>query len=156
MVLQIIILRKDFKIKNLLQVFVGIVFGYFTTFSNYLFSFLPDVDNMIIRIALMLGSAVFIAVEIFFYLLADIVPLAGEGAMQAITENSNIAFNKVKIGFDVSMVSVSLISCIVVLKAFGSVGMGTVVAAVLVGTVLGAVTKAFGAKRDYLLEAERR
>lgn len=155
-VLQIIILRKDFKIKNLLQVFVGIVFGYFTTFSNYLFSFLPDVDNMIIRIALMLGSAVFIAVEIFFYLLADIVPLAGEGAMQAITENSNIAFNKVKIGFDVSMVSVSLISCIVVLKAFGSVGMGTVVAAVLVGTVLGAVTKAFGAKRDYLLVAERR
>lgn len=113
-------------------------------------------DNMIIRIALMLGSAVFIAVEIFFYLLADIVPLAGEGAMQAITENSNIAFNKVKIGFDVSMVSVSLISCIVVLKAFGSVGMGTVVAAVLVGTVLGAVTKAFGAKRDYLLVAERR
>ena len=149
-------LVADFKIKNLLQVFVGIVFGYFTTFSNYLFSFLPDVDNMIIRIALMLGSAVFIAVEIFFYLLADIVPLAGEGAMQAITENSNIAFNKVKIGFDVSMVSVSLISCIVVLKAFGSVGMGTVVAAVLVGTVLGAVTKAFGAKRDYLLVAERR
>ena len=35
-------------------------------------------------------------------------------------------------------------------------GMGTVVAAVLVGTVLGAVTKAFGAKRDYLLVAERR
>ena len=129
-VLQIIILRKDFKIKNLLQVFVGIVFGYFTTFSNYLFSFLPDVDNMIIRIALMLGSAVFIAVGIFFYLPADIVPLAGEGAMQAISEKSNIAFDKVKIGFDVSMVSVSLISCIVVLKAFGSVGMGTVVAAV--------------------------
>lgn len=155
-VLQIIILRKDFKIKNLLQVFVGIVFGYFTTFSNYLFSFLPDVDNMIIRIALMLGSAVFIVVGIFFYLPADIVPLSGEGAMQAIAENSNIAFNKVKIGFDVSMVSVSLISSIVVLKAFGSVGMGTVVAAVLVGTVLGAVTKAFGAKRDYLLAAERR
>ena len=34
-------------------------------------------DNMIIRIALMLGSAVFIAVGIFFYLPADIVPLAG-------------------------------------------------------------------------------
>lgn len=155
-VLQIIILRKDFKIKKLLQVFVGIVFGYFTTFSNYLFSFLPDVDSIFVRIVLMLGSTVFIAVGIFFYLPADIVPLAGEGAMQAISEKSNIAFNKVKIGFDVSMVSVSLISCIVVLKAFGSVGMGTVVAAVLVGTVLGVVTKMFGAKRDYLLAAERR
>ncbi len=31
-----------------------------------------------------------------------------------------------------------------------------VVAAVLVGTVLGVVTKMFGAKRDYLLAAERR
>lgn len=154
--LQIIILRKDFKIKNLLQIFVGIVFGYFTTFSNYLFSFLPDVDNIFFRIALMLGSAVFIAVGIFFYLPADIVPLAGEGAMQAISEKTNIAFNKVKIGFDVSMVLVSLISCILVLKALGSVGMGTIVAAVLVGTVLGVVTKMFGAKRDYLLAAERR
>lgn len=41
-IIQIIILRKDFKIKNLLQVFVGIIFGYFTTFSNYLFSFIPS------------------------------------------------------------------------------------------------------------------
>lgn len=36
-ILQILILRKAFKIKNLLQVIVGVVFGYFTTFSNFLF-----------------------------------------------------------------------------------------------------------------------
>ncbi|MDE7259923.1 MAG: hypothetical protein K2N77_11905, partial [Lachnospiraceae bacterium] len=29
--LQIILLRKNYKIKNLLQIIVGIVFGYFTT-----------------------------------------------------------------------------------------------------------------------------
>lgn len=38
--MQILILRKAFKIKNLLQIIVGVIFGYFTTFSNYLFSFL--------------------------------------------------------------------------------------------------------------------
>ena len=32
--LQIVILRGAFQIKNLLQVVVGVVFGYFTTFSN--------------------------------------------------------------------------------------------------------------------------
>lgn len=41
-VLQIAILRKKFQVKNLLQVPVGVVFGYFTTFSNYLMSFAPD------------------------------------------------------------------------------------------------------------------
>ena len=40
-VMQILILRKAFQMKNLLQVVVGVIFGYFTTFSNYLFSFLP-------------------------------------------------------------------------------------------------------------------
>lgn len=79
--LQILILRKAFKIKNLLQVVVGVVFGYYTTFSNYLFSFLPTPDNMVVRLLLMLGSTVLIAVGIFFYLPADIIPLAGEGAI---------------------------------------------------------------------------
>ncbi|WP_448903431.1 YczE/YyaS/YitT family protein [Eubacterium sp.] len=150
-VLQIIILRKAFKIKNLLQVVVGVIFGYFTTFSNYLFSFLPQTDNIAIRTIMMVGSAALIAVGIFFYLPADIVPLAGEGAMQAIADKINIEFSKVKMGFDISMVAISLITCLIVLKALGSVGIGTIVAAVLVGAFLGLITKMFGEKRDNIL-----
>ena len=44
-VMQILILRKAFQMKNLLQVVVGVIFGYFTTFSNYLFSFLPTPEH---------------------------------------------------------------------------------------------------------------
>lgn len=150
-VLQIIILRKAFKIKNLMQVVVGVIFGYFTTFSNYLFSFFPQTDNIAIRTIMMVGSAALIAVGIFFYLPADIVPLAGEGAMQAITDKTNIEFSKVKMGFDISMVAISLITCLIVLKALGSVGIGTIVAAVLVGAFLGLITKIFGEKRDTIL-----
>lgn len=151
-VLQILILRGAFQIKNLLQVVVGVVFGYFTTFSNYLFSFLPTTDNMVIRLGMMLVSTVLIAIGIFFYLTSDIVPLAGEGAMKAISDKTNIVFNKVKIGFDISMVVISLIACLTVLRQFGSVGIGTVIAAVLVGAVLGVLTKLFGEKRDMLLQ----
>ena len=151
-VLQILILRGTFQIKNLLQVVVGVVFGYFTTFSNYLFSFLPTTDNMVIRLGMMLVSTVLIAIGIFFYLPSDIVPLAGEGAMKAISDKTNIVFNKVKIGFDISMVVISLIACLTVLRQFGSVGIGTVIAAVLVGAVLGVLTKLFGEKRDMLLQ----
>ena len=46
--IQLIILRKNFKLISLLQIPVGVVFGYFTTFCNYLASFLPDTDNLVI------------------------------------------------------------------------------------------------------------
>lgn len=130
---------------------VGVIFGYFTTFSNYLFSFLPTPEVLIVRFLMMFGSAVLIAVGIFFYLPADIIPLAGEGAMQAISDTTEVVFNKVKIGFDVSMVVVSLAACLLVLRELGSVGVGTIITSVLVGAVLGVVNQWFGEKRDRLL-----
>lgn len=149
--IQILLLRKRFKPINLLQVVVGIVFGYFTTFCNYLATFLPSTDNIAMRIVLMLVSTVFIAVGIFFYLPANLIPLAGEGVMQAVSDVTHIEFAKVKIGFDCSMVIISVITCLICIHSLGSVGVGTVIAAFLVGFNLGRVNKAFGAKRDKLL-----
>lgn len=149
--IQILILRKRFKPINLLQVVVGIVFGYFTTFCNYLATFLTSTDNIAMRIVLMLVSTVFIAVGIFFYLPANLIPLAGEGVMQAVSDVTKIEFSKVKIGFDCSMVIISVITCLICIHSLGSVGVGTVIAAFLVGFNLGRVNKAFGAKRDKLL-----
>lgn len=154
-ILQILILRKAFKIKNLLQVIVGVVFGYFTTFSNFLFSYLPTPENIIIRLIMMLLSTVIIAIGIFLYLPSDIVPLAGEGAMKAISDKAGIEFSKVKMGFDITMVAVSLIACLLILKKLGSVGIGTVVAAVLVGMILGIINKLFGEKRDLILMGKK-
>lgn len=149
--IQILILRKRFKPINLLQVVVGIVFGYFTTFCNYLATFLPSTDNIAMRIVLMLVSTVFIAVGIFFYLPANLIPLAGEGVMQAVSDVTKIEFSKVKMGFDCSMVIISVITCLICIHSLGSVGAGTVITAFLVGFNLGRVNKAFGAKRDKLL-----
>ena len=151
-ILQIIILRKAFKMKNLLQVLVGIVFGYFTTFSNYLFSFMPTPYSIAFRLFMMLFSTILIAFGIFLYLPSDIVPLAGEGAMKAVSDKTNIVFNKVKIGFDITMVVISLCSCLLALGKLGSVGAGTIIAAVLVGAVLGVINRLFGEKRDLILQ----
>lgn len=67
--LQMILLRRNFKPINLLQVLVGIVFGYFTTFCNWGVSFLPTPENLVIRLLMMLISTVIIAFKIFMYLL---------------------------------------------------------------------------------------
>lgn len=148
---QIILLRSKFKYINLLQVIVGIIFGYFTTFCNYLASFLPATDNIPVRLMMMLASTVFIAFGIFMYLPADLMPLAGEGAMQAVSQVSGVEFSKVKIGFDCSMVIVSAVTCLIAVHGLGSVGAGTVIAAVLVGAELGVINKAFGEQRDKIL-----
>lgn len=151
--IQIILLRRNFKPINLLQIAVGVVFGYFTTFCNYLVSFLPTPENILIRIIMMLISTVFIAVGIFFYLPPNLMPLAGEGAMQAVSQIIGMEFSKVKIRFDCTMVLISIITCLITIHSPGSVGIGTVIAAVLVGTVLGIVTRLFGQQRDRLLYA---
>ena len=96
-ILQILLLRKNFKPVQLLQVPVGVVFGYFTTFCNYMVSFLPTPENLAIRIFMVLLSTVFVAFGIFLYLPADLIPLAGEGCMQAVSFVTRIEFSKVKL-----------------------------------------------------------
>ena len=150
-IIQILLLRKKFRPINFLQVFVGIIFGYFTTFCNYMVAFLPTPDNLVIRVLMVLSSTIFVAVGIFLYLPANLIPLAGEGAMQAVSDITGIEFSKVKIGFDCTMVVISTITCSIAIKTLGSVGAGTIIAAILVGVFVGIINKAFGEKRDRLL-----
>ena len=152
--IQILLLRKNFKPVQWLQVLIGVVFGYFTTFCNYLVSFLPTPENLGIRIVMVLASTVFVALGIFLYLPANLIPLAGEGCMQAVSSVTHVDFSKVKIGFDCTMVLISAVTCLSLLHTLGSVGAGTIIAAVLVGTLVGILNRAFGKQRDKLLGKE--
>lgn len=150
--LQVILLRKSFKIKNLLQIPVGILFGSFTTLCNGLMTFFPNPENLWIKLLMMLISTILIAIGIFLYVPASIIPLAGEGAMLAVSQVTKVAFSTVKLCFDSSMVIISLIVCLIALHSLGSVGIGTIIAAVLVGTELKLITKLFGSARDKILQ----
>ena len=79
------------------------------------------------------------------------MPLAGEGAMLAIAQTLHKPFSTIKICFDVSMVVISLVTCLICLHALGSVGLGTVIAAFLVGLVLKRITALLGVRRDRML-----
>ena len=126
----------------------GVVFGLFTTFCNTLMGFLPTPENILIRLAMILVSVVLIAAGLFLYVPADLVPLAAEGVTLALAETSGKPFPRLKVCFDVTVVVISLVVCLAVLKSPGSVGIGTVAAAMLVGTVLGFLNRRFGRYRD--------
>jgi len=140
-ILQILMLRKQFQIKNLLQILVGVIFGYFTTFCNYLVTFIDLPDTMLIRLTLMIISTFLIAFGIHLYVPTKLIPLAGEGAMLAISEKWDKKFSSVKLAFDITMVAISLITCLIILHSIGSVGIGTIIAAFCVGIELKWITK---------------
>lgn len=150
--IQILLLRKRFKMKNLIQIAVGVVFGMFTTLCNYLVELLPAADNIVLRIFMLIISILVVAAGLFLYVPADIMPLAGEGTMLAISEITHFKFSNVKIGFDVTVSLISLCVCLIAVGGMGSVGAGTVVSAVLTGIVLGIINKFFGEKRDKWLK----
>lgn len=164
-VFQILLLRKDFKIKNILQVPVGILFGLFTgMFQAFANHFLPDPTalngfwNPLTAGIMCYISTFLIAFGIFFYVPADFVPLAGEGVMLAISQKSGIKFSTVKIGFDVTMVVSSFIACVIYAGGLRGginmrvIGIGTIVAAVIVGVNLKLVIRVFGKWRDRVLQ----
>ena len=152
--IQILLLRRKFKLKNLLQLAVGVLFGLFTTLCNTLVMMIPMPDNLPFRIGMLAVSIIVVAIGIFFYVPADIMPLAGEGTMLAVSEVTGVKFSNVKIGFDVSMTVISLIVCLVAVHNMGSVGIGTVVSAILTGSMLGVITRLFGEKRDRLIKGK--
>lgn len=148
--LQALILRKNVKISTFLQLAIGIVFGYFTTFSNWCMSFLDTPENIVVRLLMILVSVFLIALGLFFYIPANILPIPPDGTSQNISNITGIPFPKVKVMFDVTLVVISLIICLIKIKSLGSVGIGTVISALLVGTTLGYITKFFGKWRDSL------
>ena len=148
---QIVLLRKNFKIINLLQLPVCILFGLCMTFCSNLVMSLPPIENVTLRLLLMLFSTVVVAVGVFMYVPAGFVPLAPEGAMLAVSQLTRAKFGNVKLAFDISMVVISGAVCLIVLKELGSVGIGTITAAVLVGNEIKFLGRHFGAARDRIL-----
>lgn len=142
-IIQILLLRKQFKIKNLLQVPIGIVFGAFTSFSVWLVSFLPPVSTISLSLIYLALSIILVAIGELLYLPPNIIPLASSGFVQAISVVTGIAFEKIKVISDIVMIVGSGVVCLIFVHNLGSVGIGTVISAALIGTTMGVIMKIF-------------
>lgn len=141
--IELILLRRDFKPKHFLQVFVGVFFGSFTSFSVALMGFIPSADNFMIALLMSVLSILFIALGLFFYVPTNIVPLSVEGVTQAIAIVSNRPFSRIKVYFDICVVGSALILSYVFLGNLGSVGIGTVLGALFIGTTVKYIHKLY-------------
>ncbi|MBP3790986.1 MAG: hypothetical protein ILA26_03040 [Methanobrevibacter sp.] len=134
---QFLILRRQFKRKRLLQLINCVLFGYFTDLALYLVSFIPFDGSVLMMIVFLAISIFLTALGIFIYMPANIAPLPGEGCVESVAIVTNWRFSTIKIGFDALMVIISLVMCgLWYTNIFGAVYIGTIVSAFMVGFTL--------------------
>lgn len=135
--IQFLILRSRFHKRRLLQLINCVLFGYFTDLALYLVSFVPF-DSSIVMCAIFLIVSIFLtALGIFIYMPANIAPLPGEGCVESVAIVTEWRFSTIKIGFDATMVIVSLVMCgLWYSNILGAVNIGTVISAFMVGFTL--------------------
>lgn len=141
--LQIILLRRDFKVVNLLQILFTTIFGYFITATNFLFDFIAVPSNYFLQLLYLLISIVFIAVGVILYLRVDLIPMPAEGAMLAIQQKSDGEFHKIKSAFDTTVVIIAALLALLFLGKVAGVREGTLISAILVGRCIGFLNKLF-------------
>jgi len=135
-VAQIIILRKDFKVKNLLQIAFSSVFGFFTDSALSVTAVLAP-QSYIIKLLFLLTSVFLMGLAVFMLLVADIVNNSPEALCKAISDKYSIDFAKVKIWFDLSCVAASATISLVFFGNIGLIREGTIIGALFIGKIGG-------------------
>jgi len=138
---QILILRRDFKWINLLQVLFATIFGYFVNFAKALLgSFaIPTYIGQIIMLSI---SIFFIALGLTFYLSAKIVPMPMEGLTAAmVMKLPGISFHKMKIVLDTAAVAGAAVLSLVFRGNIDGLGEGTLITALACGKLMAVLMK---------------
>lgn len=129
---QIVLLKKDFKKIQWLQLPVSILFGFFIDLSMLILAWVMPEFYPWKMVTLLLGCMI-LGLGVSLEVIANVVMLSGEAFVHAISQKKKKEFGWVKIGFDCTLM---ILACTLSLILFGEitgVREGTIMAALLVG-----------------------
>jgi uncharacterized membrane protein YczE len=148
-VIQIFLLKKQFKWIGLTQILFSVIFGYFLSFANRLvYSLSPE--TYMARLGLLVISMFVISVGIILYVRAQLVLMPPEGLVQTIQVLTKIDFYRVKIAFDSLSVSLAVVLSLIFMGGIFGVREGTVFAAFGIGKIIGILEGRFKNQIDQL------
>lgn len=159
-VVQIALLRKNYKPIQLLQLLVVFIFGFFTDFTLMLVKNL-ELNSYPVRLLFCVISCFVMGFGVFLEVKANLITMSSEGAISAVCKIVKKAeFGKVKMALDISFVIIGVILSFVFHGKLIGVREGTIIAALLVGfTVqiynryLGFITLWLGDSKEPTLES---
>lgn len=141
-ILQWIILRKNFKAQDLIQLPVSVAFGYFIDFTMILLKGLNPKSYPMKFIDLIIGCII-LAFGVYLEVIADVAMLPGESFVRSIVKTFNKNFGNTKVIFDASMCIGAAILSLLFFKELQGVREGTIIAAIIVGLITKLFSKIF-------------
>lgn len=150
--LQFILLRKDFNPEHLLQIPVSFPFGYFIDLCMSLLSFVNP-EFYVAKIFYLLIGCIVLGIGVYTEVLANVVMLPGESFVRAVVYCIKSEFGVSKVAFDVSMTVIAAAISIILSHSLYGVREGTIVAAVLVGFIARLMGKHCGFIKDKIFSA---
>lgn len=132
--IQILLLRKQYHPIQLMQLPVAVFFGYLTDFGVWAVRGISCNSYWQQWILCLIGIFL-VAVGVSLEVKAGVVVLAGEGVVLAVCKIFPVKFGYMKVGFDVTLVVIACILSLVFTGHLQGVREGTVAAALLVGMI---------------------
>ncbi len=136
MAFQLVLLRRRFPKVQLLQLPVGIAFGYMIDLFMFLLSGYAA-QTYAERCGLCVFSLILLGFGVFCEVKADVAMLPGEGFVSALTTVTGIHFSRNKVIVDASLVAISVLISFVYCASLQGVREGTIAAAIAVGIIAG-------------------
>ena len=133
---QILVLRSACNwLEILIQTILAFVYGYLTNFSCWL---LRDISltRYEAQLVFMFFGCAILALGIWVQLKGEVAMLPGEAMNRAISQVMKKRYENVKIFFDVFYITLSAGICLVFLGELRGVREGSIIAAILVGTLI--------------------
>lgn len=139
-VLQALLLRRQFKPIQLLQIVVNVVFSASIDVFMAMLSFYAP-QQLFTRVLSAIAGCIVLAFGISVEVVPDLIMVPGEGIVAAISKVSGRRFGSVKVVFDVTLI---LIAALLSWLFFGNivgVGVGTLLSAVSVGQFVNLINR---------------
>jgi len=138
---QILILRRNFKLYQLLQIPLSYLFGKFTDFGMWMVSFI-NVKHYAGKLTMLFIGIVVLAFGISLSVIANVIMNSGEAIVKAMADTWKKEFGYVKVAFDIFCVTTSVILSIVIFDGqIVGAREGTIISACVTGLVVKFITK---------------
>lgn len=149
-ILQVILLRRNFQLQNLLQLPIIALFSFFIDLTMSLLGFIQPETYVLKVISLVIGCLI-LGFGVFMEMVANVAMLPGEATVRAVSDVFSTDFGKTKIAFDSSMTVIAAILSFIMFRHLDGVREGTIVAAILVGFIARLFKKYIGGIEKILI-----
>ena len=133
---QFVILRKDFKLYMLLEIAVSFIFGYFLSLGQGILSFIPAPETYLMRLVYLIISIPIMSLGIAVYVTPQISPAPAEGVTAAMSQKTGWPVPKCLLIFDIAIVAIAVALSLIYFHSLVGVREGTIICALTLGPVM--------------------